>query len=387
MSAIALLYMVSSPLLAKRYSEKVRYYTWLIILIGFIIPMRPGWGVSLINVKVPSSIPVVSSQSPFNNTVLSEPSFTLSLWQIVFLVWLAGLIIFLAYHGIKHYRFIKITQRWSVKVTDEIILSVFQNLKSEMKIKRQFPIYLCTFINSPMMMGLLKPRILLPTENYSQDEIMLIPKHELIHYKRLDILYKYLVLIVTAMHWFNPTVYFIAKHIHNLCESSCDAEMLQNADMETRQAYGKTMLAVMQNKSVLNTSLSTCFSESKNNVGKRMLSIMDTTVKKAGRSIVFAALFLVIITGLIVSSTPADEEKLPDINQILEAGLVTNKEICPDAIIYYVGDGFGMTVELATIIKSGLATRAGGAIIITMVDNDAVFTNGMLTICPVNPEG
>ena len=37
MSALALLYMAITPLLAKRYSEKSRYYAWLIIVVGLIV--------------------------------------------------------------------------------------------------------------------------------------------------------------------------------------------------------------------------------------------------------------------------------------------------------------------------------------------------------------
>jgi beta-lactamase regulating signal transducer with metallopeptidase domain len=41
MSGIGLLYMACTPFLAKRFCEKGRYYAWLIIIIGLIIPFRP----------------------------------------------------------------------------------------------------------------------------------------------------------------------------------------------------------------------------------------------------------------------------------------------------------------------------------------------------------
>jgi len=41
MPALALFYMVITPLLARRYSAKGRYYAWLIIVIGLIISFRP----------------------------------------------------------------------------------------------------------------------------------------------------------------------------------------------------------------------------------------------------------------------------------------------------------------------------------------------------------
>ena len=55
MSGLALLYMAATPFLAKRYSEKWRYYAWLIIIVGLIVPFRPQWGDALINVEVPTA--------------------------------------------------------------------------------------------------------------------------------------------------------------------------------------------------------------------------------------------------------------------------------------------------------------------------------------------
>jgi hypothetical protein len=57
MSVIALLYMAAAPFLAKRYSEPGRYYAWLIIVVGLIIPFRPEWGNAIVSVELPASTP------------------------------------------------------------------------------------------------------------------------------------------------------------------------------------------------------------------------------------------------------------------------------------------------------------------------------------------
>ena len=334
MSVIALLFTAVMPLLAKRYSEKGQYYTWLIVLIGFIIPFRPKWGNALINVEVPSGIlpsgmlpsdaliPGASSPTgtlplfdSFGNAVPYDTALSVSLWQIGFYVWLTGLAVFLVYHGIKHYRFAKMTKRWSINITDGHILSLLQTLKSEIGIKQQIPVYLCAFAGSPMMTGLIKPRILLPKANLTRDEFFFIFKHELMHYKRKDLLYKYLVLAVTAMHWFNPVAYLMAKNVHNLCETSCDAEILKNEGMEMRQSYSEVIVGMMHNQSNLKTALSACFYRGKRDFKKRILSIMDMRRKKMG-SVVFCAILAFILgTGCIITASQADEGNPPDIAQ------------------------------------------------------------------------
>ena len=109
MSALALFYMAVTPLFAKRYSEKGRYYAWLIVVIWLIIPFRPQFNNAFIKVDVPSGTvtPIIQIGNgtpitvPFGNTALPPALPSISWWQIAAAVWLAGVIVFLAYHVIK----------------------------------------------------------------------------------------------------------------------------------------------------------------------------------------------------------------------------------------------------------------------------------------------
>ena len=53
MSMLALIYMAITPLLEKRYSRKWLYYTWLLILIWLLVPLRPQVGVAAIRIDIP----------------------------------------------------------------------------------------------------------------------------------------------------------------------------------------------------------------------------------------------------------------------------------------------------------------------------------------------
>jgi len=227
MSVLALLYMACTPLLGMRYSEKGRYYAWLIILVGLIIPFRPQWGNSLVSVELPTDTPqiivqtvgnapniifptinilpldsVSTNMSPVSDVVSSgtlvDTTLDVSWWQVAMLIWLVGLIVFIAYQSIKHYRFRKMIRRWSTIVTDEWIVKSLDSLKEEMGIIQQIPIYLCKSVGSPMLMGITNSRILLPTIDLAHDEMCFILKHELVHHKRKDILYKILILIAVG---------------------------------------------------------------------------------------------------------------------------------------------------------------------------------------------
>ena len=169
-SAAALFYMAATPFLAKHYSVKARYYSWLVIIIGLIIPFRPKFGNALVRVNVPDSpaVPVirlgngtsVPAAVPAGNAVPSALP-NIPWWQIAGALWLTGMIIFLVYHAIRHLRFLKLVSRWSDNVSDDTQLEVFQSLKTQMGITESIGLQVCESIGSPMMTGFVKPRILL----------------------------------------------------------------------------------------------------------------------------------------------------------------------------------------------------------------------------------
>ena len=96
MSALALLYMAATPLLAKRYSVSGRYYAWLIFVIGLIIPFRPRLGNPIVRVDLPgnTALPVLrlGNAAPVmvpSNDALPSAVPNIQWWQIVAGVWLA----------------------------------------------------------------------------------------------------------------------------------------------------------------------------------------------------------------------------------------------------------------------------------------------------------
>ena len=108
MSALALLYMFLTPFLTKRYSAAGRYYTWLVIVVGLIIPFRPHFGNPVVKVPMPvrAAAPVIrlgngmQVTGPVPNGMPSAVT-TISWWHAAAVIWLAGGIVFLVDHGME----------------------------------------------------------------------------------------------------------------------------------------------------------------------------------------------------------------------------------------------------------------------------------------------
>lgn len=317
MSVISLMYMMTMPLLSKRYSTKWLYYIWLVIVIGWAIPFRPYVDINLI----PFQMPKIQDGIQEKYIGVAEPikiiasginrnSF-ISLWFVIAIIWVIGMIGLIAYNIYRHWYFLKIVNRWSEEITKQDILSVLNNLRIEMKIKPYVRLKTCPAIASPMIIGFFSPIILLPSTEIATDELTFILRHELIHLKRNDLWYKVLVLLVTAVHWFNPVVYIIAKAIAVQCEISCDELLVQETSLEHRKKYSETLIEAARNGTKFQTALSTGFYTGGKVIKARILSIMDTTKKKTGITILCVIFILIISSKITCACNLTNNENCP----------------------------------------------------------------------------
>lgn len=335
MSVLVLGFIALTPWLSKKYAPKWLYYAWLIITAGFIVPVRFHTDIALIQMKtappyiqhiIPGNVGNVAK--PVMQTDVLHSSLPVIPWyQIAGFIWIIGTVTFIAYHGLKHYRFIKMVNRWCEQGTKPELLEALQKIKSDMEIDRQVKLQICSCVSSPMMIGFVKPVILLPSSNYSMDELQLILRHELVHFRRKDLWYKSLVFLATAIHWFNPVIYLMAKFIAVQCEISCDAEVVKGTDVSNRQRYSETIIGVIKSQSRMQTAFSTNFYGGKNGMKKRILSIMDTKKKKTG--VIVLCLILIGTMGTdVVFATSATADNVPNKNIQITTDTALDTVVC-----------------------------------------------------------
>ena len=96
-------------------------------------------------------------------------------------------------------------------------------------------------VSSPLLIGFFRPCIILPTTDIPKDDLKYTLLHELTHFKRKDMFYKWLAQITICLHWFNPFVYIMEHEISRECELSCDEEMIRSLNEKERRKYGDTL--------------------------------------------------------------------------------------------------------------------------------------------------
>ena len=145
-------------------------------------------------------------------------------------------------------------------------------------------------IASPMVCGLLNPRIYLPAGMDFCNTVLLrhVLAHETMHIRRRDNWMKAVMLAAIALHWYNPLVWIMSKCLSSDLEAACDAAVLGQFGEEERKGYAYSLLAMAITGS-RTTLLYSAFS--KTEVEKRVKGILH--YKKAT---IFVMLFAVLFT-------------------------------------------------------------------------------------------
>lgn len=171
--------------------------------------------------------------------------------QIASVIWLIG-VLFTALRKLWIYRrFVKGVCAVCAPVSDQRILAQYAEIHRRLGVQKIMPLYESAVIESPMLIGLFNPCIYLPSGFLKEmvgkeDDIILILHHELVHFKRRDLWYKWLFQAALCVHWFNPLLY-VFQHKFNIdCELACDETMLKLLSEEGRRAYGNVLLDVAQ---------------------------------------------------------------------------------------------------------------------------------------------
>jgi len=318
MSAIILGVLVAITFVPKQFSPRLRYLAWVVILLGLVIPMRPFLGGSLLTIELPPALSMPSQVETIEtnaSTLQTTLDFTqgiqtgqvatagnaISLVSVITIIWAAVALAIFAFHIWKYARFAKLIRRWGEGVHDTAVVEIFRTIKKEKGIKRNIGLKKCAFVSTSMLVGFIRPIVLLPDKDYETDELELIFRHELIHYKRGDLYVKLLSVIATSLHWFNPAIYLMSYAMQADCEASCDEKVLLEVGRDNSQFYAELIMDMISVGKSRGTQLSTCFYGGKRGIKIRMEAIMNGAVNIT--KISFSSLLVLFLTLTILSGS------------------------------------------------------------------------------------
>ena len=284
-------------LLLKKAPKKFRCALWGLVGLRLVLPVRLQSVFSLVPSAVTVSENIMLSSSPAVNSGISAldkavnpvmaASFTPEPWasanplQILAfaasVLWLAGLAALLLYSAVS-WLLLRRRVAESVPLRDNIRL--------------------CHQVDSPFVLGMIRPRIYLP---FGMDEgsMELVIAHEQAHIRRRDNLTKPLAFLLLAVYWFNPLLWIAYILLCRDMELACDEQVLRERS-GIRKAYASALLQC----SVPRHTAAVCpvaFGEV--GVKQRIKSILND--KKPALWLTAAAVVLIVVLALCFLTDPA----------------------------------------------------------------------------------
>ena len=121
----------------------------------------------------------------------------------------------------------------AVMVLYSIVSYIYLAFKTRIKVKQQKRVYLCDAIDSPFILGVVFPKIYLPSELNDRQQADVLA-HEFAHLKRRDHLWKPLGFLLLCIYWFNPLLWVAYIFLCRDIEQACDEKVIKAMNSEEK---------------------------------------------------------------------------------------------------------------------------------------------------------
>jgi len=329
----------------KKAPKWVSVMLWGVVAVRLICPLSIESALSLIPSRETIRPEIMTDWTPeistgiapldqVVNPVIStsfapEPSASANPLQILIPVaahvWILGTAVMLLYTGISYF-LLRRKLRTAVILRDRI----FQ----------------CEAVQSPFVLGILKPRIYLPYRIDSQDMGHVIA-HEQAHIRRKDHWWKPLGFLLLSVYWFHPLMWIAYILLCRDIELACDEKVIAELGNEQRADYTQALVACSVNRRMI-AACPLAFGEV--GVKARIKSVMN--YRKPAFWLIATALVVCALVAVcfLTDPNPSREYSMQgnnvsslDPTQIVE--WISDTEDCEPGNVYMNTDNFSLMID------------------------------------------
>lgn len=326
-SVVGIVILVLKVILKNKINPKWHYIIWTVLILKLLIPFGPESAISLFN-----TVPKMPDQTNFTQlyeeyhqnyeTVRQSGDKTHipTIWAVqdsslhlaattenaLPYIWLVGVILMLGWLIFTNY-----SLKWRIKSSSlpvpESIDVILQDCKKKLGVKKCIRVVVQNTISTPSLFDVFNPKILLTSDvlKLSEKEISYILLHELAHYKRRDLIINYLLLLLQALHWFNPIIWYCFKRIRQDMEVAADEQVLALLEPVERKEYGKALLSILENLSFPRLAPRLIgMVDDKKNIEKRikMIKMMDFFKNRRRTTLLIGVLCVAVLSGILLTN-------------------------------------------------------------------------------------
>ena len=311
-SALAAVISIFRPITKKIFGYSWHYYIWLCVLFVMLMPVRfdvnPAASPNITAQAVQTEQVTVGGQTETSqNNAQTEAVQKPQALQKASAVW----------DRIVYNRMNILAYLWLIGAIALMLLNVARYVKLNIKIRKNGKIIFCPEISeytnrkinvrvwesiaSPFM-GVFKLTLILPKTELSNEQLHNILRHEMTHFKRHDILYKWFAEFVKCVHWFNPAAWYISKQISTECEISCDMTVTKNMSGSEEMSYINTILSLLPTGKSKQLPLTTQMASSKKILKRRFIMIKNKKTTSKFMSVISAVIAVVMLSATVFAS-------------------------------------------------------------------------------------
>jgi TonB family protein len=295
---------------------------------------------ALIMYNLPDTFkPVVNSQISYyfiSSDIVKIDDFNW-VWNIAYCI---GVVVLLAYALTVHCRFVS-----------KLHLRPLTSCPSKLEYLGD-KTYVSTVINTPMVLGLLHSKLILPAEyekDFSKPSLALVLEHELVHMKRKDNLTSALFLLLCIVFWFNPLLWLAYGSFRRLQELSCDQRVLRDKTLQQQILYSKTLINCAANSP-------SAFITYSHYGDKKMILKRLMQIKNQGKTSKVAKGALLCTAAVLLSSLAIANSPVPKADD--NANISPIKRVDPNYPAHAIENGQSGSVVLKfDITPSGTTTN------------------------------
>lgn len=294
-------------ILLKRAPKAVRCVLWGLVAVRLICPVSLESIFSLIPSAETIPQEIVYVQSPtihsglstlnaYVNPIISEtfapkPGDSMNPMQtIVFVatfVWLVGVVAMVCY-GFFSY--------WHLR------------RKTAACIRHEKNIWLCDYISTPFILGVIRPRIFLPSSLREVDSAYVIA-HERAHLKRHDHWWKPLGFALLTVYWFQPVLWIAYIVLCRDIELACDERVIRDMGEDSKKPYLEALINCSTSHKLI-TACPLAFGEV--GVERRIKNVLH--YKKPALWILVVAAVACVVAAVCFLTNPVERSKEPDLS-------------------------------------------------------------------------
>ncbi len=280
------IYFLLKYLLKDKISSRLYYLIIKEAVLFFLIPLcfLKDWYRKIILFAIPKRqmksvhIPVTWTNCAVHTGGKTYYNSFAIIQTVVVAAWLLIVCTVMVRMLLKYYRMRRLILKYENTEMTEKQRSFLEEIKRQYGVRRSVMLCQGQAGDHTMTFGVFRPVIICNKETGSWEAGIHV-RHEMVHIKRFDVLWKMLARLAVILHCWNPIAWLMLREFERACEYSCDEIVMQGRSREEVKEYLRLLIAeacVASETGITSMGWHNSFADDMENMKERIRNLTKT---------------------------------------------------------------------------------------------------------------